>query len=199
MIATIVLAAGQSKRMGCSKLTLPWGKTTVLGQVIATLAAAGINDILVVTGGAYDQVNSLLVSLGKILPIRSIYCNDYAKSGMLSSLQIGLSALKPDTCATLVALGDQPQILEKTVRQIITAYHETGESLIIPSFHMRLGHPWLVARRHWPALLALNPTQTPRDFIAAHATDILYLPVETDTILQDIDTPEEYEQKRPRV
>ncbi len=53
-ISAILLAAGQSRRMGRPKLILPWGDTTVLGQVVATFAAAGIEDILVVTGGARD-------------------------------------------------------------------------------------------------------------------------------------------------
>lgn len=197
MIAAIVLAAGQSKRMGCPKLALPWGKTSVLGQVIITLATAGINDIVIVTGAVQDQITDLVDLYVKIYPVRTIHNDGYAKGEMLSSLQIGLSAMKPETLATLVVLGDQPQIMVSIVRQITSTYLETGAPLIIPSYQMRRGHPWLVARTQWDSLLDLSPEQTPHDFLTAHAADIHYLPVETSTILQDIDTPAEYEQQKP--
>jgi molybdenum cofactor cytidylyltransferase len=199
MIAAIVLAAGQSRRMGYPKLTLPWGKTSVLGQVIITLATAGINDIVIVTGAVLEQITNLVDLYVKKYPVRTIYNDGYAKGEMLSSLQIGLSAMKPETLATLVVLGDQPQIMVSIVRQIISTYLETGAPLIIPSYQMRRGHPWLVARTQWDSLLDLTSEQTPHDFLTAHAADIHYLPVETSTILQDIDTPAEYEQQQPRL
>jgi molybdenum cofactor cytidylyltransferase len=199
MIAAIVLAAGQSRRMGCPKLTLPWGKTSVLGQVIITLATAGINDIVIVTGAVLEQIANLVDLYVKRYPVRTIHNDGYAKGEMLSSLQIGLSAMKPETLATLVVLGDQPQIMVSIVRQIISTYLETGAPLIIPSYQMRRGHPWLVARTKWDSLLDLTSEQTPHDFLTAHAADIHYLPVETSTILQDIDTPAEYEQQQPRL
>ena len=199
MIAAIVLAAGQSKRMGCPKLTLPWGKTSVLGQVIITLATAGINDIVIVTGAIQEQITNLVTLYIEKYPVRTIHNDDYAKGEMLSSLQIGLSAMKPETLATLVVLGDQPQIMVSIVKQIISTYLETGAPLIIPSYQMRRGHPWLVARTQWDSLLDLTSEQTPHDFLTAHAADIHYLQVETSTILQDIDTPAEYEQQQPRL
>jgi len=199
MIAAIVLAAGQSRRMGYPKLTLPWGKTSVLGQVIITLATAGINDIVIVTGAVQEQITNLVDLYVKRYPVRTIHNDGYAKGEMLSSLQIGLSAMKPETLATLVVLGDQPQIMVSIVRQIISTYLETGAPLIIPSYQMRRGHPWLVARTKWDSLLDLTSEQTPHDFLTAHAADIHYLSVETSTILQDIDTPAEYEQQQPRL
>jgi molybdenum cofactor cytidylyltransferase len=199
VIAAIVLAAGQSRRMGCPKLTLPWGKTSVLGQVIITLATAGINDIVIVTGAVQEQITNLVDLYIKRYPVRITHNDGYAKGEMLSSLQIGLSTMKPETLATLVVLGDQPQIMVSIVRQIIRTYLETGAPLIIPSYQMRRGHPWLVARTKWDSLLDLTSEQTPHDFLTAHAADIHYLPVETSTILQDIDTPADYEQQQPRL
>ena len=60
MITAIILAAGQSKRMGQPKMLLPWGETTVLGQVIETVQSAGVGNILVVTGGAREQVEEIV-------------------------------------------------------------------------------------------------------------------------------------------
>jgi molybdenum cofactor cytidylyltransferase len=72
-IYAIVLAAGQSRRMGQPKLVLPWGLTTVLGKVVATFASAEIEDILVVTGGARAQIEESVTQLAKTYPVRTIH------------------------------------------------------------------------------------------------------------------------------
>ncbi|MBU4225188.1 MAG: nucleotidyltransferase family protein [Chloroflexi bacterium] len=214
-IAAIILAAGESRRMGQSKLTLPWGETTVLGQVVATFAAAGIEEILVVTGGARQPVEAAVAELAREFPVRAVYNPDYARGEMLSSLQRGLvdlslpplyspisdlrnGGMKGGRRATLIALGDQPQVQVSLVQRICAAFTKTGKHLIVPSFQMRRGHPWLAARPLWPEILALPANQTPSDFINAHSEDILYLPVETDSILLDVDTPEDHERLKPR-
>jgi molybdenum cofactor cytidylyltransferase len=86
MISAIILAAGESKRMGQPKMLMPWGKSTVLQTVISTLQTAGVDDILVVTGGAYHQVDMLI---GK--SVQTVYNENYAQGEMLSSLQAGLA------------------------------------------------------------------------------------------------------------
>jgi len=74
MITGIVLAAGESKRMGEPKMLMPWGKSTVLQTVISTLQAAGINDVLVITGGNHEQVESLI---GKT--VQTVYNENFSK------------------------------------------------------------------------------------------------------------------------
>ena len=83
MISAIILAAGESKRMGQPKMLLPWGKVSVLGQVISTFQSAGIEDIIVVTGGAHEQVEEIVKENGA----RSVFNRNYANGEMLSSLQ----------------------------------------------------------------------------------------------------------------
>jgi len=67
----------------------------------------------------------------------------------------------------------------------------------VPSFQMRRGHPWLVARPLWPEILALKPPESTRDFLAGHAHEIHYVNVDTPSILADLDTPEDYEKSHP--
>ncbi len=86
MIAAIILAAGQSRRMGQPKMLLPWGKTTVLETVIATFRAADVDDILVVTGGDREQVESLVRDSA-----RTVFNPGYAAGEMLRSVQTGLA------------------------------------------------------------------------------------------------------------
>ena len=71
-ISAILLAAGLSSRMGQPKLLLPWGERTVLGQVVATFAAAGIEEIIVVTGGVREQVEMLVAELANEVPVRAV-------------------------------------------------------------------------------------------------------------------------------
>lgn len=197
MISAIVLAAGQSRRMGRPKLSLPWGGATLLGQVLSTLAQAGVEDILVVTGAARQAVEPLVAGLSERFPVHCVQNSDYAQSEMLGSIQAGLRALTDETQAALIVLGDQPQMQANVVRRVLDAYRGQPAGLVIPSYHRRRGHPWLVDRRLWPDLLALSNEQTPRDFLNAHAAGILYLPVGDDSILRDVDTPEAYAAERP--
>lgn len=192
MISALILAAGQSSRMGQPKMPLPWGANTVLGQVIQTLQAARVEDVLVVTGGDRDAVEAI----ARVMGARTAFNSDYATAEMLSSLQVGLLAMGPGTEAVLVALGDQPQVLESIVRLVLEKYAGSPSPLIVPSFRMHRGHPWLVRRELWNEILEMRPPQTPRDFLNEHASEIIYLDVDTPTILQDIDTPDEYLKSR---
>jgi molybdenum cofactor cytidylyltransferase len=212
LLAAIVLAAGQSKRMGQPKMVLPWGGTTVIGQVVSTLARAGVTEIVVVTGGAGQEVQAALQGQ----PVRLVANPAYAEGEMLSSVQAGLMALAPDCPAALIVLGDQPQIEADVVEAILAEYHASGSQLIVPSYQMRRGHPWLVGRAFWPDLLALQQPErlkpllpasdgaakgqvgTLRDFLNAHTEQIHYLPVQTASVLQDLDTPQDYAHFRPK-
>ena len=193
MIAAIILAAGKSRRMGQPKMVLPWGKRTVIEHVITTFRSAGVDDILVVTGAAHELVENAL----KPYAVRFIHNNEYAYGEMLSSLQRGLAAMSSETEAALIGLGDQPQVQEETVRQVIESYRQSRSGLVMPSFEKRRGHPWLVARPLWKELLNMRSPASPRDFLNRHSADILYVNVETPSILYDLDTPLDYERFRP--
>lgn len=193
MISAIILAAGESKRMGQPKMLLPWGKTTVLGQVISTFQTAGIEDIVVVLGGARERVEEIVKQYGA----RSIFNADFANGEMLPSLQRGIEAQSPQAQATLIGLGDQPQIQEGTVRLVCETFTTMQSKVVAPSYQMRRGHPWLVKRSLWDELLEMRPPQSPRDFLNRHAKEIQYVQVQTSTILADLDTMEEYKKARP--
>jgi molybdenum cofactor cytidylyltransferase len=179
--------------MGQPKMLLPWGKITVIEQVITTFRAAGIEDILIVTGGAHTEVEKVIDPYR----IRRVYNTDYANGEMLSSLQCGIRAMSERVQAALVSLGDQPQLQEASVLAIYEAYRANRSGLIVPSFQRRRGHPWLVARSYWDEILSLKPPETTRDFLNRHAGDIQYVELDTPTILADLDTPEDYQAFHP--
>ena len=195
-ISAILLAAGLSSRMGQPKLLLPWAGRTVLGQVVSTFAAAGMEEIIVVTGGVREQIERLVAELAKDYPVRTVYNPAYARGKMLSSIQAGLAALDSQPHAALIGLGDQPQVREETVRRICAAFVQAKSPLVIPSFQNRRGHPWLVARSLWPKILALPTSTTSRQFLNTYAGQVEYVAAD-ESILQDLDTPEDYARQRP--
>jgi molybdenum cofactor cytidylyltransferase len=204
MITALVLAAGQSIRMGQPKMLLPWGETTVLGKVIETLQRAKITDILVVTGGARKEVGTI----AKQYAVHSIFNEEYAQNEMLGSMQCGLRTISPHPLGeghggegrregVLICLGDQPQIQERIVHLVCESFQNTNSNLIVPSYRMRRGHPWLVARPLWNELLGMKPPQSPRDFLNVHANEIEYVTVDSPTVVQDLDTPDDYLKFKP--
>jgi molybdenum cofactor cytidylyltransferase len=196
-IAAIILAAGLSTRMGQPKMILQWKRTTILGKVVSTLNSTGIPEIIVVTGAFREIVEQNIGQLSINYPVRAVYNADYASGEMLSSIQTGLNAIKPPTKAVLIALGDQPQLQQATIQSILSAYSQSGASLIIPSYRMHRGHPWLVSQGLWPKLIELKHPNTSRDFLNQFTSEIHYVQVNNDSILQDIDTPNEYNTQKP--
>lgn len=192
MIGAVVMAAGRSKRMGRPKMDLPWGETTVIGQVVSVLQLSGVQDVIVVTGGNRETVELALEGL----MLHTIHNPEYANGEMTKTLQVGLSAMGKDIEAALVVLGDQPQIEQSVVNTIISAYQQ-GQRLVVPSYQMRRGHPWLVDRSFWDGLMGLRPPETLRDFLNIHSSKIHYVNVDTPSIVQDLDTPGDYHRFRP--
>jgi len=192
-ISAIVLAAGQSKRMGQPKMLLRWGNTTVLGKAIETIQQAGVEDILVITGGAKDKVESIASSY----KLRFAHNADYANDDMLVSIQLGISEQKTQSVAALICLGDQPQVEERSVRLVCESFQRSKSGIVVPSHQMRRGHPWLIAREHWGEVLEMREPKSMRDFLNSHKDEILYVESNSPGILQDIDTPEDYLKYKP--
>jgi molybdenum cofactor cytidylyltransferase len=187
-VAAIVLAAGASSRMGQPKHVLPWGKSTIIGQIIYVLSQANLDEILVVVGETKDIIESAL----RDYTIRVVVNTSSVKGEMLSSAQAGLRVLSPNIDAALITLGDQPFIQLDVVQLIINTYFHTSCSLVIPSYKMQRGHPWLVDKSLWGEILKLDIRHSLRDFLNANQAKIKYVDVNTDSILLDLDTPSDY-------
>jgi len=188
MISAVILAAGKSSRMGQPKMVLPWGHTTVIGKVITTLMNAGLNDLHVVTG---DNQTILKKGLNGF-PIEFVFNPDSADGEMISSVQIGLKSLLVKSEAALIVLGDQPQIETHVVLAIMDSYLSTRSEIVVPSYQMHRGHPWLVDKSLWGEIFELKQTDTLQNILRHHQEKINYISVNTPSIIQDLDTPEEY-------
>ncbi len=193
MISAIILAGGESKRMGQPKMLMPWGSTTILERVIGVVRDGGVDDILVVSGAARQEVEALCLRQ----MVRSVFNAGFAQNEMLGSLQAGLQALPPTAEAALVTLGDQPQIQQATVRAVVSDWGKTKAQLIVPSFAKHRGHPWVLGQSYWDEVLRLQAPESPREFLNRHSAQIHYVEVGTGTILEDVDTPDDYRKGRP--
>lgn len=201
-VIAIILAAGESRRMGQPKIALPWGNTTVLGHIIRTLEEGGISsglrEIIVVSGGAHTETLKILQSMESKLPLHPCFNPRYHEDEMLISLRVGMACLSPKCQAILVALGDNPQILPSTVQLLLKEYQNKPQPILMPSYQMRRGHPWLIDRSLFPAIKSIQPPFTLRDFFQSHAEQIHYVIVDTPTVLQDLDSPQDYERYKPQ-
>lgn len=181
-----MLAAGLSKRMGENKLLLPWqdGKP-IVAHVTRQFLLAGI-EAIVVTGRGAAQVRAALTGLSA----RCVHNPDFAAGGMISSLQVGLRALPDTMAAAFIQPADMPGISTALIQQLAREY-AAGWS-IAPCYGGRRGHPLLLDRSRWAAMLALAAPAMPRE--ALDKARLRLLPVDEPGVLMDVDTPAAYQQ-----
>ncbi len=193
-VGAVVLAAGDSARMGQPKLLLPWGSSTIIRTVCERVTSCGLHEIVVVAGEHMEAIQQQLVNL----PVRVVYNPDYAEGEMLSSLKVGLQSIWHSSSACMVVLGDQPEIKTDVFFSILRTYSRELKRIIIPTHKNRRGHPVLIDNSFWQAVLDLPSDKAPRDMLSAHEQHIFEMEVDTVTVLSDIDTPEDYKRASQR-
>ncbi|MEZ4593551.1 MAG: selenium cofactor biosynthesis protein YqeC [Chloroflexota bacterium] len=194
-VTTVILAAGEGRRMGAqTKQLLPWGCTTVLGQTIANVQQTAVHDHLVITGHDADKVRQIATAAGA----KTLHNPDFATGEMISSLQTAVRALDESVTAVLVMLADQPMVQPQTMDLLLAAYWQGHGDLIAPAFEGRRGNPVLIGRRYFAELLALPPTDAPRTLLRRHGDALHLVAVPSDDILRDLDSPEQYAQERQK-
>lgn len=187
MIWAVVLAAGESRRMGTQKLLLPFGETTVVGAVVRTAQASRADKVLVVLGADREAVRSEVAVRGVDFTVN----NDF-HLGMLSSVQAGFRALPAGAGAAVILLGDQPFLAASVVDAVIAAFEAGGRGLVLPAFLGRRGHPILVDLKYRDEVLGFDQTDGLRRLLRAHPDDVFEVETADPNILRDLDTPEDY-------
>jgi molybdenum cofactor cytidylyltransferase len=195
MISAIVLAAGEAKRMGQPKVLLPWQGKTLLEHVLHQLLHSQVEEIILVVGPGAGRIREKISAPGIKIVINPAY-----QEGMSASLRQGLMAMDKKAEAFLVVLADQPGIRKEMINQLIEAFHHTlpKKNIVLPTYRKVQGHPVLFDVRYREEVGKLQGDVGGRQILADHPEDILALAMDTDDVLQDIDTPEDYQEHLKR-
>src|SRR5262245_3137619 len=187
-IAAIVLAAGTASRMGRQKLLLPVaaGRPLVRASVEQVLAA-GLGDVVGVLGRDAEAVGAALGGL----PVRTVVNPHYA-DGQSTSLRAGLDALRPDTAAAVVALGDQPLPDPALVGRLVAAHRASGRPIAVPRYRDGRGNPVLFGASLFAELRAVTGDTGGRGVVARDAGRVIEVPVDH-PMPPDVDTWEDYQ------
>lgn len=194
MLAAIILAAGDSTRMGSPKALLrdPDGRPFV-ARVVRAFSAAQISDVIIVTG---SQHNAIVAAVSADRPpVTPVFVtNPQPSLGQLSSLWIALdAAARRDVDGVLVTPVDIPMVRPSTIRQVIEAWERTHASIVRPAVGQRHGHPVLFDRAVFGALREAPLTEGARAVVRASGDRLLDVTVDDEGCLIDIDTPADYE------
>jgi len=187
MIWALILAAGESRRMGTQKLLLPYGESTVVEAIVRTALDSSVDGAIVVVGADREKVRNTL----KSYPVTFAVNKDFER-GMLSSIQAGFASLPGEAGAVVVMLGDQPAVPSEVIDGLVSGYRENGRGIVIPVYEKRRGHPILIETAYRSEILGLDPEVGLRQLIQSHPEDVLEVEVSSPAVLKDMDSPEDY-------
>jgi molybdenum cofactor cytidylyltransferase len=180
--AGLILAAGESRRMGVPKALLAYRDETFLDR-LCRLLAARTDPVIVVLGSAAEEIRA-----AARYPVQFIVNADF-KHGQLSSMQCGLRAVPAGAEGVLFTLVDHPAVSEATLDALAAP---PAPLLRVPRYRGRRGHPIWFRRELIPEFLALPPQAAARDVVARHAAETEFIDLEDPGILADIDDPDAY-------
>lgn len=191
MISAIVLAAGESKRFGQLKQLALVGEKTMLGQVLETVNSSQVDDIVVVLGAGSAEIRDRISFTRERIVVNARYA-----SGLSSSLQAGLSALREETEGALIVLADQPFVRAATIDTMISEFKRKSPEAVVPTFKGARGNPVLLNRSVFDEVMAIRGDTGFRAVLSHGGRNILEVPVDDPGILRDIDTREELDRTR---
>lgn len=190
MISGIVLAAGESRRMGSPKALLPYRGRTFIANICDAFLTGGVAELVVVLG-AHDHAEPIRAAL-PTHPALRVVTNARYRLGQLSSLMAGIQALSPDSEAAVVNLVDHPLVRPETIRALCAEYARDPAQIIIASYQGRRGHPVLFSSRVYGEILAAPLDRGAKAVVRKDPARVREIPLDDPGIRADIDTPEAY-------
>jgi molybdenum cofactor cytidylyltransferase len=189
-VSAILLAAGESKRMGVDKLSLPWGEKTLLEHCLETLIYSNVKEVVVVLGDRTKEMKSQLKG-HKV----KVVMNPHSRRGMSTSIRRGLRTIDPDSHGILITMGDLPFLKTGTINSLIHSFTQAKGGIIVPSFRGRKGHPVIFHKRYKKELLKLEGSFGGRIIIEKHPKDVCVVQVKSEGVVKDIDTWKDYKKE----
>jgi len=187
MINAIVLAAGESKRMGKPKALLAFRDRTFLEQIVTVLQTSRADGITVVLGAQADAIAQTV----DLSDVEVVINRDY-RNGQLSSLVAGLEHVPQQTEAILLCLVDHPFITSEIVDQIVGEFRRTNAAIVVPTFNRRRGHPTLFGRSMFKQLIEAPADKGARHVVYANEDKVLEFAVSDSNVLAGINAADDY-------
>ncbi len=187
MISAIILAAGQSKRMGRTKQLLRFEDKTLVGHVVDNVLASRVAETIVVIGHEASAVQAVL----KNSPVKLVLNENY-REGMSTSIRAAMEQVSPAAQGVLIVLGDQPGVTGEVIDHVISSFNEGKGSIIVPVYKGRRGNPVLFDIKYRSELMKLSGDVGAREVMAAHPDSVYEAKAGSEGILEDIDTEQDY-------
>ncbi len=193
MGSAIVLAAGASKRMGGKdKLSLPYGKSTILKSTIQHILESQFKEVLVVASSAtYDFCNTIIKDLGSSKV--KIVVNLESQKGMTSSIQLGVKLLNKESKFAFVCLGDMPSISASTYNLLIDELITSDKSILQPYWKRKPGNPVGFKAIHYTDILKVQNPNGCADVLINNTDKIITIDCDDESIVLDVDDTLSYE------
>ena len=188
MISAILLAAGESRRMGKFKQLLQFRDKSFVEHCVDSLLASRVDEVIIVTGHRDSDVRQALGDR----PERFAHNSDYM-SGMSSSVKCGVRSLSQLTRAFILTLVDQPQISSNTINRVIDTFERKLPLIVVPTYEGKNGHPVLMDISLKDEILALDNQQGLSEVVRAHREATTRVEMPTSEVIEDFDLPEDYE------
>lgn len=187
-VYVVVLAAGQSRRLGRPKQLLELDGTPLVAHVVDRALAAAIDGVIVVTGADASRVELALRNKS----VATAFHPDFA-NGQGTSLAVGATHLPDRAGAVIVLLGDMPGISSGAISRVAGAWRNERPLAAIARYRSGCGHPVLFAREMFPELSRLTGDEGARRLLKRLGDRVLEVPVDIDAPPEDVDTEEDWE------
>ncbi|WP_455368568.1 nucleotidyltransferase family protein [[Eubacterium] cellulosolvens] len=190
-ISGILLAAGESKRMGKPKLLLNLGKSNIINNTIENLLKSKILELVIVLGHEAKKIEDSILAQDKRI---KFVLNENYSEGMSTSIKCGVLAASKQSEAFLIALGDQPLISPKITNSLIEKYQTSGVGIVTVAHQSMRGHPVIISRKYFQEILALNGDIGARELLKHYSDDTTSFSIESSEQFLDIDRTQDYEE-----
>jgi molybdenum cofactor cytidylyltransferase len=182
----VVLAAGASSRMGYSKALLMLVGRSFLDRVLEGMRGGGVSRCTVVVADSADEVAGSAKALGA-----DVVVNPEPELGQISSLRVGVRALRAGCPGAVVTLVDHPLVKPSTYHAVAAELGRDPDALVVPVFGRKRGHPLGLGRKWFDELLRVPEDRGARWLLYQHSEDVVELQVDDPGVLLDLDTPED--------
>lgn len=186
-VAGVILAAGDSSRMGRVKQMLPFNGKSILRCVVENAVASSLQSVIVVIGHEADRIEPMISGCDVTIVINRDY-----KAGQSASVKLGLYALPEGTEAVLYMQGDQPLVGPGTINRILDAYRDSPGPIVFPVFNGKRGNPVLFSSETFSDIELLNGDSGARPLFEKYAGMLQQVQVDDPYIHFDIDTEDDY-------